>query len=159
MKIATEKNQKIFLLISAIGLTPIALSYGLMPSKSLISIYELSGAETNLFHIFRAVMGLYLALIVFWLSGAFKPQYRQAALYSYVIFMFGLFVGRVISLIMDGIPSNILVFYTVVELVCGAIGLALLSKYQKSNVKIMSIKELSTYKNIVKVNLKHDQIL
>ena len=120
--------QQMFLLISAIGLLPIALSYGLMPQKSLNILFDITVSDINTTHIFRAVMGLYLSLIIFWLIGAFKEQARQAALYSLIVFMFGLAAGRVISIVIDGIPHWLLVVYLVLELVFGALGVILINK-------------------------------
>jgi hypothetical protein len=63
-------RQSVFLLVTAAGPTPIALSYGLVPEKSLSVLFDIDADTTNIRHIFRAVMGLYLALIVFWVAGA-----------------------------------------------------------------------------------------
>jgi Domain of unknown function (DUF4345) len=120
--------RQIFLLITGIGLIPIALSYGLLPQKSLSYLFDVSISNINGSHIFRAVMGLYLALLTFWIIGAFRVQLRQAALYSLIVFMFGLAIGRVLSLIIDGIPSWLLIAYLVVEVICGTLGLILLKK-------------------------------
>ena len=120
--------RQMFLLVAAIGLLPIALSYGLIPQKSLSYLFDITVSDPNSIHIFRAVMGLYLALIIFWLIGAFKVQVRQAALYSLIVFMFGLAAGRILSLIIDGMPHWLLVVYLVLELGFGVIGLLLLKK-------------------------------
>ena len=120
-----------FLLVAAIGLLPIALSYGLMPQKSLSFLFDISVSDPNGIHIFRAVMGLYLALIMFWLIGVFIVQIRQAALYSLIVFMFGLAAGRILSLIIDGMPHWLLVVYLVLELGFGVLGI-LLSLLQNS---------------------------
>jgi hypothetical protein len=120
--------RRIFLLVTAIGLTPIALSYGLVPQKSLSYLFDVPVSNINGSHIFRAVMGLYLALLSFWIVGAFRVQLRQAALYSLVVFMLGLALGRVLSLVVDGMPSLLLIAYLVVEVICGTLGLILLKK-------------------------------
>ncbi len=61
-----------FLIFCAAGLVPIALGYGAMPSASLEFLFGISVETTNLTHIMRAVMGLYLGMAAFWLYGAFK---------------------------------------------------------------------------------------
>jgi predicted membrane protein len=126
-EISMNIRQK-FLLVAAIGLLPIALSYGLMPQKSLSYLFDISVSDPNGIHIFRAVMGLYLALIMFWLIGAFMVQIRQAALYSLIVFMFGLAAGRILSLIIDGMPNWLLVVYLVLELGFGVLGILLIKK-------------------------------
>jgi hypothetical protein len=108
--------QSIFLIVAAIGLTPIALSYGYAPTISLDYLFAVNATPVNVSHIFRAVMGLYLALVLFWLSGAMIQKYRLLALYSLVIFMLGLAAGRVFSLVVDGMPHWLLVVYLVLRL-------------------------------------------
>jgi len=120
--------RQIFLLITAIGLTPIALSYGLIPQKSLSYLFDVSVSNTNGIHIFRGVMGLYLGMTLFWIIGAFKVQVRQAALYSLIVFMLGIASGRVLSLIIDGIPHWLLVVYLVLELCLGVLGMLLIKR-------------------------------
>ena len=123
-----NKLQKALLILVAIGLIPIALSYGLIPNKSMSYLYEINDLQLNQIHIFRAIMCLYLALIIFWFIGAFNINLRQAALYSLVVFMFGLAAGRIISLIVDGIPNWLLLVYLVLELGFGVIGYVLIKK-------------------------------
>ena len=127
-KSTVEKYQKGLLIFVAIGLIPIALGYGLVPEKSLNSLFNISVTETNHAHIFRAVMGLYLALVLFWIIGAFKELLRLPALYSLVVFMFGLAGGRILSLIVDGIPNWLLVVYLALELFFGILGLVVIKK-------------------------------
>ena len=122
------KIRQMFLLITAIGLFPIALSYGLIPQKSLSYLFDISVSDPNGIHIFRAVMGLYLALALFWIIGAFKVQLQQAALYSLTLFMLGLAAGRILSLIIDGIPHWLLVVYLGMELSFGVMGIFLIKR-------------------------------
>ncbi len=83
-----------FLVVAAIGLTPIALAYGAMPSVSVPMLYDIEVNDIGTMHIFRAVMGLYLAMVVFWFLGARHDGLRLPALYSVVVFMLGLAAGR-----------------------------------------------------------------
>ncbi|MDD1827655.1 DUF4345 family protein, partial [Photobacterium sp. ZSDE20] len=76
------KIQGVFLLVAACGLTPIALSYGLSPEVSLNFLFNIDATPINATHIFRAVMGLYFAMVLFWVLGAFYAKYRLHALYS-----------------------------------------------------------------------------
>jgi hypothetical protein len=117
--------RQIFLLIAAVGLVPIALSYGVMPQVSLQYLFGLSVSETNVIHIFRAIMGLYLALSTFWILGAYKAHLRDAALYSLIVFMFGLAFGRILSIVIEGVPHWLLLVYLFLELGFGAVGVLL----------------------------------
>lgn len=117
------KIQSSFLLFATAGLIPIALSYGFSPVDSLSFLFGIDASPVNVSHIFRAVMGLYLALAMFWVIGAFNAKYRLAALYSLVIFMLGLATGRMLSLLVDGMPHWLLVVYLLLELGFGILGL------------------------------------
>jgi hypothetical protein len=118
--------RQVFLIVAAIGLVPIALSYGFAPERSLSYLFQISASDINSTHIFRAIMGLYLALVLFWLFGAIKSELRQAALYSLVIFMLGLALGRLLSIVLDGFPHPLLTTYLVLELLFGIGGIIML---------------------------------
>ena len=80
-------------------------------------------------------MGLYVAMVCFWLFGIVHTNYWRAATIVNVLFMLGLGIGRIISIIVDGIPSSIWLYGTVGELVIAAWGIFNLNHYkQKSAV-------------------------
>jgi len=116
-------KESIFLLLAAVGLTPIALSYGVSPGASITYLYDFDASSVNAAHIFRAIMGLYLAMVVFWVCGAKQESLKGAALWSVIIFMWGLAAGRALSLVVDGMPDPLLVIYLVLEFGIGAVGL------------------------------------
>jgi len=119
---------KFYLLFSAAGLFPIALSYGVAPAGVLPTVLDVAVEGTDLTHVFRAVMGLYLAMIVLWVLGALRPELTRAAVISEVAFMFGLASGRLLSILADGVPSLLLVAYTALEIVMGVWGILILKK-------------------------------
>ena len=114
-----------FLIIASLGLTPIALAYGAVPSVSVPMLYGVEVNDVNTTHIFRAVMGLYLAMVVFWVIGARNDALKVPALYSVVVFMLGLAAGRAVSLLLDGMPNPLLVVYLLLEIGFGVVGLML----------------------------------
>ena len=114
-----------FLLFCAIGLVPIALSYGARPSVSLEVLFGITVESTNLTHIMRAVMGLYFGMIVIWIWGAFSKPMAGPALVSCAVFMLGIAAGRILSFLLDGMPHWLLVVYAVIEVVLGAMAIAL----------------------------------
>jgi len=126
-----KQAEKTLLIIAAIGLIPIALGYGFMPEKTLTPLYGFSVDNINLKHIMRAVMGLYFGQIIIWLLGAFKNEFRRPAMYCLVVFMLGLATGRVLSLVLDGIPHWLLIVYLILELIIGLIGLKLIIRENK----------------------------
>ena len=120
---------KAFLLFAAFGLTPIALGYGAMPGTSLHWLFGFDAGSVNASHIFRALMGLYLALALFWVAGALNRGLQFAALWSLAVFMSGLAAGRVLSLALDGLPHPLLVIYLVLEVIMGVIALILIRRH------------------------------
>ena len=116
---------RFFLVFCAIGLVPIALSYGAKPSVTMDVLFGIKVETTNLAHILRAVMGLYLGMIVFWLIGAFRRSTEGAALAACAVFMLGLAAGRILSFILDGLPHWLLVVYAIAEIVLGLIAVTL----------------------------------
>jgi len=115
---ATAKTRA-FLIFCAVGLVPIALGYGAKPSVSLDALFGITVDTTNLTHIMRAVMGLYIGMIVFWLCGAFRTSMAGPALAACAVFMLGLAAGRLLSFALDGLPHWLLVVYAALEIVLG----------------------------------------
>jgi Domain of unknown function (DUF4345) len=78
--------------------------------------------------IFKAIMGLYLGFGSLWILGIFNENYWKMATTSNMIFMLGLGLGRIISLIFDGFPSTIFVLGLFGELILGFFALYNLRK-------------------------------
>ena len=118
------RYQKLFLLSTSVILIPIALSYGFIPEGTFQLLYgiDLEVSDVNLKNILRALMGLYLAMVALWITGAYSIQYRILALYTVTVFMFGVAFGRLISFLLDGLPYWILTFFCLSEIVLGVIG-------------------------------------
>ena len=123
------KRESIFLLLAAVGLTPIALSYGFMPQQSMPYLFDIDASSVNSVHIFRAIMGLYLALVIFWICGARNESLTLPAIWSLTIFMLGLAAGRTLSLVIDGMPHPLLAAYLALELGFGVVGFYLASRF------------------------------
>jgi hypothetical protein len=83
-------------------------------------------------HIFRALMGLYLGMVAFCFIAAFTPEWRHVAVIWAVFFAYSLALGRILSLIVDGKPSHMLLFYLAVELVVGTLGLLVLRRERRT---------------------------
>ena len=124
-------KESIFLLLAAVGLTPIALSYGLVPQASLPYLFNIEVSNINSTHMFRAIMGLYLALVVFWIVGARWNSLTLPALWSLTVFMLGLAAGRAVSFVFDGMPHYLLTMYFILELGFGFVGFYLAIRFQE----------------------------
>ncbi|MDF1742281.1 MAG: DUF4345 domain-containing protein [Gimesia sp.] len=123
---------RFYLIFSAAGLFVIALSYGVAPTVVLPKVLDLSVEGTDLTHIFRAIMGLYFGMIILWILGAFRPNFTRMAVTAEVVFMFGLVFGRILSIIVDGVPSLLLIVYAVLEISMGLWGILILKKYSNT---------------------------
>lgn len=114
-----------FLIFCAVGLVPIALGYGAKPSVSLEALFGVTVDTINLTHILRAVMGLYLGMVVIWLWGAFDKSLTQTALVCCAVFMLGLAAGRLLSFMLDGLPHWLLIVYALLEVLLGIVAIHL----------------------------------
>jgi hypothetical protein len=128
MNLEVSPAARIFLLVCAIGLFPIALGYGVAPSVTMEKLFGIGVEGTNLTHVLRAVMGLYFGMIVIWVLGAFRGTFTRPALICCGVFMLGLAFGRVLSFIVDGQPHWLLIVYAVLEVFFGVLALVLLRK-------------------------------
>lgn len=121
-------TDRTLLLLAALGLMPIALSYGLVPSVTVTNLLGFPVEGTNQTHVFRAIMGLYLANAAFWLLAVGKPELRVPALWVLFLFMLGLAAGRVLSIVIDGMPGIVLLLYLAAEVVFGVLAFILLRR-------------------------------
>ena len=109
------KTKQLFLVLSFLAVSIIALLYGISPIWFARTFLDVPQLSVDYAHILRAVMTLYMALGLFWLFAAFNQKYRNSAVLTTVIFAGGLVIGRILSLLVDGRPSTILLVYTALE--------------------------------------------
>jgi hypothetical protein len=115
---------KIHLIISVFIVGAVAFVYGFEPQSQ----FEIHLKTIDEHNFFKAIMGLYLGFSILWILGILKNSYLQTALITNIIFMLGLTFGRVLSLLLDGIPTFGFLFGTFAELFLGCYGLWVLSK-------------------------------
>ena len=119
-------RESFFLLFISAGVFPAALGYGLSPQEFLPVLYGIEITSNNLSNVFRAVMGLYVGFVLLWISGAFNKSLTIPALWCMFVFMLGIGLGRALSLILDGMPDMIFVFFMVFEFLAAGISFYLL---------------------------------
>ena len=112
-------KQNIHLWISVPIVFAAGLSYGFFP-ENFLELQPNSADEQN-FH--KAITGLYFGCAFLWVLGLLKKSLFRTALLSHIFFMVPMGIGRLISIIMDGIPSTLYVYGTIGELVLGLYGL------------------------------------
>jgi hypothetical protein len=122
---------KLFLLFVAAILVPPALSYGIDPAAVLPKTMTIAVGGTDQIEMLRAIMGLYLGMTVFCAIAAFTPAWRHVAVIWAVFFLYSIAAGRILSLVVDGVPSPILLFYMAVELAAGTLGLLVLARERR----------------------------
>ena len=128
-------KESLFLVLVAIGLIPLGITYGAHPAFNLLPISFLDEVEINSIdhaNIFSGIMGLYITMAIFWILGAFKKSLTIPALWSLVIFMTGIGAGRAISMIADGMPSGPYLLFLLLEVIFALIGFMFI-KSTKSN--------------------------
>jgi uncharacterized protein YjeT (DUF2065 family) len=108
--------KKTFLIVAFGMVLVIALLYGISPQWFGKTFLGLEQLDRNIAHILRAVMGLYIALGLFWLYSAFHAPFRNVAVLTTAIFAGGLVAGRIVSLAIEGTPAPLLIFYVIAEL-------------------------------------------
>jgi hypothetical protein len=109
--------KKGLLIFSFLTISVIALLYGISPQWFFASfLIDSSSPSIDQSHILRSVMTLYLGLGLFWLYCAFIDKYRDAGVIVLAVFCGGLVAGRILSVIIDGTPSPIMIVYILMEL-------------------------------------------
>ena len=112
----TVISGKIHLIISVLIIIPAAVVYGFSP-EGYFNILDISPGTTDLKSVMRALMFLYLGMALIWILGIFKDKWWRAATLTNMIFMGGLGLGRLISLLVDGAPSALFQVGLIGELV------------------------------------------
>ena len=126
--------RSLHLLLSSLIIITVGLIYGLHPSSILPNLFGFEVKDIDLKNIFRAIMGLYLAMGGFWLIGIQKSEFWRTATLTNVIFMGGLAFGRIVSTIFDGFSSQFTIGL-LVELILMVWGIYNLKTYISEAVK------------------------
>ena len=75
-------------------------------------------------------MGLYLGVAMIWIVGIIKSKFWVSATFTNIVFMGGLAFGRLISLVIDGIPSAYFLIGLLLEIIFLFWGALNLKKYR-----------------------------
>lgn len=125
--------KNIQLLTAAVIIVVIASAYGIYPGKILPQFFDFKVDTTDLKEVFRATMGLYAGMAFLWSLGIFRSRYWKTATISSIVFMGGLAAGRLISFILDGMPSVLFLIGFVIEMALALWGYVNLKKYGEDN--------------------------
>ncbi len=125
-------RKNLHLIISVLIVIPAALFYGLFPNETLPVLFDFEVQSTDLKNVFRAILGLYLAFSALWVLGILKSDFWKMATLSNFIFMIGLVFGRMLSMVLDGIPSPAFSYGIISELILAIFALYQYRKYKNS---------------------------
>ena len=121
------QTSNLHLSISSLIVVPASFIYGFFPEV----FFNVKMNSINENTIFKALMGMYLDFATLWLIGILKPNYWKVATIANILFIAGLGFGRTISMIVDGMPSEIFVIGTFGELVLAIFAFSNLRKFDK----------------------------
>ncbi len=120
-----------FLILTAIGVALVSLGYGVNPKLGMPLLYGIDIESVNQINMYRAIMGLYLAISLYWIIGALNENVKLSALWSMFVFMTGIGSGRLISFYLDGTPSTIFMFFLFIEIISTVLCLFFISRLNK----------------------------
>lgn len=119
--------KNLHLIISILIVVPTAIIYG-SPSV-LEERLDIQVGSIDLANLLKAIMFLYIGTSLVWIMGIWKPRYWKSATQLNVLFMLSLAIGRTISIMTDGIPTDGYVYGLIAESILGLFSIYQLKKY------------------------------
>ncbi len=126
-----EVHKNLHLSLSTVAILVVGVTYGLHPSTFLPLFFDFNVEGTDLNHVFRAMMGCYFALGIYWGYSILFQKHWRSATFSVIFFMGGLAAGRLLSMLVDGIPSTAFTVGTFLEILFVIWGIYNLKVYGK----------------------------
>lgn len=94
--------------------TPIVLVaayfYGFRPAYIFPLVLDISVTTPDEHSVYKALMGLYTSMAILWILGIVRPSFWKVATVSNLFFMGGIALGRLFSILFDGIPSTLFLY-------------------------------------------------
>jgi len=119
--------RNLHLIISIVIVAPTGIIYG--SSKLLPQYLDIQANSIDFSNLLKAIMLLYLGVSAVWGMGIWKKEYWRKATELNILFMLSLGSGRLLSMIMDGPPSDGYIFGVIAELCIGIFSIYQLRKY------------------------------
>ncbi len=129
MEIQNANFKNLHLQVSVVIVFFVALTYGIFPEKTLQILFDFKVQTVDLKSVFRTLMCLYFGMITLWIFGILKSNLWQTATISNIVFMVSLAVGRILSLVLDGFPSNAFLAGLFIEVLLAYWGFQNIKKY------------------------------
>ena len=119
--------KNLHLLISLLIVVPTAIIYG---SPSILSErLDIQVNTIDLANMLKAIMCLYLGNSLIWIFGIWKSEYWKIATQLNILFMISLAIGRTLSMLTDGLPTEGYIFGIIAEFTIGLFSIYQLKKY------------------------------
>jgi hypothetical protein len=122
--------KNLHLILSTAILIPVALGYGIAPKTILPLLLNIRIETIDMLNICRTIMVLYLSIVALWLLGIYNKKYWFTATIANILLMGGLAIGRILSLVLDGMPSPIFLWGTLGEMVLAVFAFYQLRKWE-----------------------------
>ena len=126
---------KDYILLSAsAGVGIVGVGYLFSP-EFMYSLYDIEILSVNELSMVRSVFGgLFIAFSILFLVGVIFNDLLILSLMGLVTFMSGLALGRVVSIVIDGVPEALLLGLLLLEVSYSLLGAYLLRNLSKKNV-------------------------
>ncbi|MEM7585322.1 MAG: DUF4345 domain-containing protein [Acidobacteriota bacterium] len=121
------KLKSVVLLSASLGIGVIGLGYLISP-QFMYGLYGIEIETVNEANMVRSAYGgLFLGFGILFLMGSLRDQFARPALIALLTFMASFAVGRIVSIVVDGMPAPLILSLIVFEIVYSALAAYLLS--------------------------------
>ena len=122
--------KNLHLIISLLIVMPTAIIYG---SPTILSErLDIQVNTIDLSNMMKAIMCLYIGISIVWILGVLKTKYWKNATQLNILFMLSLAIGRAISMLADGIPTDGYIFGIIAEFTLGLFSIYQLKRYSRA---------------------------
>ena len=122
--------KNLHLIISLLIVIPTAIIYG---SPTILSErLDIQVNTIDLSNMMKAIMCLYIGISIVWILGVLKTKYWKNATQLNILFMLSLAIGRAISMLADGIPTDGYIFGIIAEFTLGLFSIYQLKRYSRA---------------------------
>ncbi len=99
------KFNKVLLISASLGIGVVGLGYLISP-QFMYGLYNIDITSTNQFNMVRgAYSGLFLSFSLLFFVGAINEKIEFPAMVSLFVFMSGFAIGRITSVVLEGMPG------------------------------------------------------
>ncbi len=121
-------KKRLHLIISIAIVVPTGIIYG---ATTYVPMFLNIKVDTiDLANMLKANMFLYFGISAVWILGIWKSNYWKTATQLNILFMLSLAIGRILSMMTDGLPTSGYIFGLMAELTVGLYSISQLRRYK-----------------------------